>query len=79
MCLDNYIVPYKSNCNICFDCKKSVGGCSWSEVDQNTKQIRFELPDGCRIEKCKRRVWNGHKIVYADSFKIVYCPLFERG
>lgn len=49
--------------NICFDCKKAVGGCSWSE--------KFEPVEGWKAEPS---IIAG----YIESYYITECPLFER-
>lgn len=36
--------------NICWDCQKATGGCSWSEIDPNTGRVRFEPPDGAEYK-----------------------------
>ena len=65
---------YGSGTNICFDCEKACGGCSWSEVDPETKKVRFQPIPGCKIQKRSRK-YNG-KWMIVDQ--IVECPLFER-
>lgn len=58
--------------NICFDCKKAYGGCSWTELDKNGR-VRFEPVPGwtakeitIRFDKRKEKTWH-----------ITKCPLFE--
>lgn len=69
-------IPATGQCNICFDCRKACGGCSWSEINPATGRVRFEPPEGCVTEKCFRRP-DGKE--YEEVVRIVACPLFERG
>lgn len=66
--------------NICIDCKKACGGCSWSEVDPSTGAIRFEPVPGWTAQKSKllsgsNRDGSGR---YVDTYSIKACPLFEQ-
>ncbi len=65
---------YSNSVNLCFDCEKACGGCSWSEVNPDTGRVRFEPVPGWKIQK-KRRKYN-RKWTIVDQ--IVECPLFER-
>lgn len=58
--------------SICFDCEKACGGCSWSEFDEATGQIRFEVPEGAYAIPVYKA--NGE----LDTYQIRACPLFER-
>jgi hypothetical protein len=65
--------------NICFDCKKACGGCSWSEVDPDTKKIRFQPVEGWTATPSKIIAgYEGGKVTHADTYCITECPLFER-
>ena len=71
---------YPSNANICIDCKRALGGCSWSEIDIDTKKVRFEPIPGWtakkssignqQVGKHKRRI---------ETYHITACPQFVRG
>lgn len=64
--------------NICFDCKKACGGCSWSEYDTEKKRTRFEPVPGWTAEKVALRTGtdpNGARII--ETYAISACPLFE--
>lgn len=59
--------------NICVDCKKACGGCSWSRADPVTKKLLFEPVPGwtaepviCDTGKCRN-----------PTYKITACPEFE--
>lgn len=65
--------------NICFDCKKACGGCSWSGLDAKGNP-KFEPVPGWTAEKTKVLVGrNKHgERIYADTYHITACPLFEK-
>ena len=70
----------KNVANICIDCKKSAGLCSWSAVDRKTGELKFEPVPGWTAEKVKLRIQgdkNGN-VRYADTYSIKACPLFEK-
>ena len=65
--------------NICFDCKKACGGCSWSEIDPNTEKPRFEPVEGWTAKKTSLLFSNGHGDLRREiTYHITACPLFER-
>lgn len=71
---------HRNSDNICIDCKKACGGCSWSEVDRATGEIRFEPVPGWTAKKVQlrngsNRDGSGH---YVYTYSIKACPLFER-
>lgn len=57
--------------NICIDCKKACGDCSWSEWDVEKGGTAFKPVPGWKLEEY---VLDGLPRQY-----IVYCPEFERG
>lgn len=69
-------IPFKGkgNANICFDCKKACGGCSWSELDSKTLRPRFEPVPGW--DAAKTFFKNGNQKI--ETYHIRACPLFER-
>lgn len=74
MALADYLVPVEDKANICFDCKKACGGCSWSAADPVTDEIRFEPVKGWTAEKTAQlinRTWK-------ETYRVKACPLFER-
>lgn len=64
--------------NICFDCKKACGGCSWSEIDPNTEKPRFEPVEGWTAEETVLRVYEQDRTRFEKTYHITACPLFER-
>ena len=59
--------------NICFDCKKSMGKCPWSAIDDDTGRVKFEPIPGWKTVKRSRK--EGRKWLIVEQ--IVYCPLFD--
>lgn len=63
--------------NICFDCRRACGGCSWSAYDRETDRIRFEPVTGWTAEPAV--IFSGsvggrrYEIV---TWHITACPLF---
>lgn len=51
----------------CWTCKNACGGCSWSR--------EFKPVDNWIAKPCTL-ISNGE---YADTYKILYCPQWERG
>lgn len=65
--------------NICIDCKKACGGCSWSEVNPDTGKIRFEPVPGWTAEEVPLMLLqsgNGYKKI-ETTYKITACPEFD--
>lgn len=60
--------------NICFDCQRATGGCSWSEIDPNTGKPRFVPVPGWEAELVVRK--SGKKTDV--TWQITGCPLFIR-
>ena len=61
--------------NICFDCQKACGGCSWSELDPDTGKPRFQPVEGWTAKPVVVQVDNGRVI---ESYHITACPEFAR-
>ena len=77
MALQDYLVPNESKTNICFDCQKACGGCSWSEIDPATKKPRFEPVPGWTANKVMLKLGTAHsKSVWAETYHITACPEF---
>ena len=70
----------KSNrANICIDCKKACGGCSWSACDPKTGKLLFEPVPGWEAEEVTIVLGdygNGKKKI-DKTYRITACPLFE--
>lgn len=65
--------------NICIDCNRACGGCSWSEVDPVTDKIRFEPVPGWTAEPVYKQIGTKGrgKRQIVDTYRITACPLFE--
>lgn len=64
--------------NICFDCQKAVGGCSWSEINPDTRKPRFEPVPGWTAEKVLLRTGTDQRgASVVETYAITACPLFE--
>ena len=71
---------YPSNANICVYCKNALGGCSWSALDPDTNNVRFEPIPGWTAEKsCIGIEKPFGKLRVIESYHITECPQFERG
>lgn len=57
--------------NICFDCEKACGRCSWSEYDASINGTRFQLPKGAVVTPVYDKRGNFY------TYHITECPLFE--
>lgn len=68
---------YESNnvANICFDCQRALGGCSWSAVDETKagRPIKFEPVDGWDAEIVYRLTQTRDVM---QTYAIKACPLF---
>lgn len=67
----------KGNANICFDCKKACGGCSWTELDSQTLRPRFEPVPGWTATETVINMGGDHHLK-VTSYHITACPLFEK-
>ena len=71
----NYQAERIYGANICIDCKNACGGCEWSEVDPQTKKVRFAPVPGWTAKSAvigKSR--DGEDIT---SFHVMACPKFR--
>lgn len=73
--LSDCLVPYKNNTNICFDCQKACGGCSWSEIDPDTEKPRFQPVEGWTAEPVMMFLYEGKRI---QTYHITACPEFVK-
>jgi hypothetical protein len=56
--------------NICWDCQKAVGGCSWSRD--------FTPVEGWDAENVPYQPWETQTVKYRDTYIIRGCPEFLR-
>lgn len=72
-------IPSTNKANICIDCKKAAGRCSWSAVDPETNKLLFKPVPGWTATKVLRQKNNpGDKDKTFETYRITACPLFER-
>ena len=77
MALEDYLVR-PIGANICFDCKKACGGCSWSELDPKTGKPRFEPVPGWTAKKVMLNTCHTKRGKHWEpTYSIKACPLFE--
>lgn len=70
MALSDYVVSIRDKTNICFNCKKACGDCSWSE--------KFEPVPGWTAKKVMLNLGVTHKKRrWAETYYITACPEFE--
>ncbi len=62
--------------NICFDCKKACGQCSWSAADPLTGELLFEPVPGWTAEEVEQNRKYRNKYP-STTYHITACPLFE--
>ena len=76
MSLEDYL--YKS-AQKCWECKNAYGGCPWTEVDPDTKRVKFQPVPGWDAKKFIRRTGSdrkGNKSISVE-YAIKDCPMFE--
>lgn len=67
----------QGNTNICFDCQKACGGCSWSAIDPVTLKPKFEPVPGWTAKKVTLKTGHSHcKDWYVKTYHITDCPEF---
>lgn len=63
--------------NICFNCQKACGKCSWTEVDPETNKIRFEPVPGWTAKPVALKMgFDGHSDRITETYHITACPEF---
>lgn len=68
----------QTKANICFECQKACGGCSWSAVDPVTHKLRFEPVPGWTAKKVLMKSWSWKtRCEYVETYHITACPEFE--
>lgn len=56
--------------NICIECQKACGGCSWSKS--------FEPIEGWTAKKCHLPMVGRNSVTYIETYYITACPEFEQ-
>lgn len=63
--------------NICFDCDRACGGCSWSALDPVTGKPQFKpVPGWTATPVVLNESHNGYEYKYA-TYQITACPQFK--
>lgn len=66
--------------NICMECAKACGGCSWTAVAADGKTLLWQPVEGWTATPVKINVRaEGGKVREIESYHITACPEFERG
>lgn len=74
--LEEYRVPYGARTNICFDCQRACGGCSWSACDPLTGELLFMPVPGWTAKPSKLYSAHGSHNRETWTYHITACPLF---
>lgn len=65
------------NTNICFDCQNACGGCSWTEINPDTKRPRFEPVPGWTAKQVLLNIGRSPAgIVVVETYHVTKCPQF---
>lgn len=73
-------VPTSGNANICFDCAKACGGCSWSAVAADGKTLLYKPVEGWTATPTKMIVRKDNGDTQEiETYHITACPEFVRG
>ena len=62
---------------LCWTCQNALGGCSWTERDPVTEQIRFQPVEGWLAKKTIRRYTDDHGFRLVESYDVLYCPSYR--
>lgn len=66
-----------STTNICFDCRNACGGCSWTEINPDTKQPRFEPVPGWTAKPVLLNVGAlRDRARLIETYHVTKCPQF---
>lgn len=76
MSIERYFVKWGSTASICFDCRRALGGCSWSEIDPETERPRFQPVPGWTAEPSVIYAGSKRAADHVNSFRVTACPLF---
>ena len=65
---------------LCWKCKKVFGDCSWTKLDEDTREILFHPVDGWVAEKTSLLMYKrGGKPRHVTSYIVEFCPQYEEG
>ena len=65
---------------LCWDCERACGGCSWTEWDRDTDQIRYEPVPGWTAIPTVLPSNNTFSQDHPSnrSYKVIACPLYVK-
>lgn len=78
MAIEEQLGTYGTKSNICFDCQRACGGCSWSACHPVTGQPLFIPVPGWTAEPSKLYSAHGSHKRETWTYHITACPLFLR-
>ena len=65
---------------LCWKCKKALGDCSWTKLDEDTTEILFQPVDGWVAEKTSLLMYSYDGTPrHVTSYVVEYCPQYEEG
>lgn len=71
---------FRKKQTLCWSCKKSLGDCSWTKCDEDTREILFKPVDGWVAEKTSLLAYRrGGKPRHVTSYIVESCPQYEEG
>lgn len=73
-----YAEPRQNRANICFDCQRAYGGCSWSARDLETGELLFMPVPGWTAEPSLLYKSRNYHKKETWTYRITACPLFLR-
>lgn len=66
--------------NICMECAKACGGCSWTAVAADGETLLWQPVEGWTAEPVKISVRNENGVYREiETYHITACPEFEKG
>lgn len=80
MAIEEYLVPCGTRTNICFDCQRACGRCSWSACHPVTGKPLFLPIPGWTAKPSKLYSAGGKARRTSElwTYHITACPLFQR-
>ena len=65
---------------LCWKCKKALGDCPWTKLDEDTREILFQPVDGWVAEKTSLLMYSYDGTPrHVTSYTVESCPQYEEG
>ena len=65
---------------LCWKCKKALGDCPWTKLDEDTREILFQPVDGWVAEKTSLLMYSYDGTPrHVTSYIVKSCPQYEEG